>query len=1094
MVTQSNNQRWLRNSIICGTTVAAFILSTAVGNSTGVVLAQGATAEQLQSQIAKQRGKKNTEALAAALYQLAQHYFDIGDTEKAVPLIRESKELDKAAGRPTGVLHYALGLALFSQAKKSGSKESLHYDAAISEFELARAAFAKESPDQIVVVMSSMGMVEGSRRNFAAAIEHLKAAAATAEANKQPKAASEALSNLSSIARAKGDINGALQYQEQAVQVLAKSNDDAASANALCRLGEMQKVMHRFDESITTYEQVLKLEDALPEINRSSDLTASAHFGIAECLWSQHRLQEASLHYQQAIDALKDDAIKGGGASDLWIRANIGLGIAQADLNELDKAEASHVRAFERAKQINRADLQVEAAIQLSFDSLMRGRVEQALERLLAERKLVEKPEIDLLQRGSYSILVGRCYRNLGQTSAALKFYANALREYESAKDPARQAEALSNIAVAYLDSKRPAEFEMYSNRASDLFNLIKDERGVGTIEYNKAQYELMCGNHQAALALYDSALSKLQSVHDPLRSAGAMRGKGFALLYNEKADEAAKTFEQALKLAQATGDLESQWDCNLGLGRAYRKMGQPQQAVGYLQTAVELVEKERQQLTRDSFKTHNLDFRRACYLELADAYLAEGKSFEALEIAEKGKARAFLDLLSNRQSREMDVAFAAPRSDTLIGALPNVPLNLATTSAEKGNLIASAALPGTRGVEVVPRAHSYVEPTLLSPVTAKAPDIAEIKELVKKRNSTCVEYYLFSQKMVIWVIKPDLTVTTVTVDVKRNALAAEVQGLHDVMLTQPKNQQELEKLATIRQKHLQSLHSKLMAPIEQYLPKTPEVPVTIVPDGELFMVPYAALMAPDNSYVAEKHTLSYTPAIGVLRSTQQLASDHKENRKLLAFGNPASPLAVSMGLPELPYAEKEVKNIAQLFGADNTNLKTGTDATKSAFARFAPENSCIHLATHGLVDEEHPMMSSLVLAPYEGDDGMLTVGDIMSLKDIKANLIVLSACQTGRGKITGDGVVGLSRAFIIAGTPSVIVSQWNVDDVMTEYLMRNFYQEYLAGKPKSQALRDAQMAAIKVLERGLQSSKGGVVLRANPRFWAAFQIIGEQK
>jgi CHAT domain-containing protein len=119
-------------------------------------------------------------------------------------------------------------------------------------------------------------------------------------------------------------------------------------------------------------------------------------------------------------------------------------------------------------------------------------------------------------------------------------------------------------------------------------------------------------------------------------------------------------------------------------------------------------------------------------------------------------------------------------------------------------------------------------------------------------------------------------------------------------------------------------------------------------------------------------------------------------------------------------------------------------------------------------------------------------VKDILQLPQLKTKLITLSACQTGRGKITGDGVAGLSRAFIIAGTPSVLVSLGNVDDVMTEYQMNLFYKEYLGGATKARALRNAQLKTVDFMEKGFPQA--GSRIRANPRYWAAFQMIGEYK
>lgn len=1101
---QSADQ-WLKGSTVRGaltvSLVAAclspWLVSNVVPTAWAAVPAPSSEVERLEAQIAKLRGKKNSVDLSEGIFMLAKEYFNAGDLDKAIPLLKEALELDVAAGRPTGLIHHRLALALLVKAQKTRNADAPEFEAALAEFQAARAAYEKESFGNVPVILNSMGMLEYARKHYDQAVEYVKQAAEIATRQNQPSEISAAYANLTTIATSKGDLEGALAFQRKAVDQLEKSRvDDEIYADALCRLAEVYKLLNKYEESAATYKKALQLEAQAGMPTLSPELQGSAEFGLAECLWNLHRLPEASEHYQKSVQLLQAHR-----ASAIFIKASIGLGSTQADLKQLDRAEKTHADALAAAVAAKKPDLELAALMQLSFDSLLRGRPEQALQHLLDRRKLAEDTAIDPIERGSFTMMIGKCYRTLGQTDAALKYYGDSLRDYEAAKNPLRQAEALSNIAVAYLDSGRTREFEIYSGRAAELFTLMHDQVGAGTQDYNRGQFELMRGNYTKALLLYDSAITKLKDL-DPLRSAGALRGKGFALLYTNQPQAAITTFEQALVVAKQADDLEAQWDCNLGMGRSYKMLGDNNKAIPFLRTAVDLVEKERQQLTRDSFKTHNLDFRRACYVELTDAYIAQNQPYDALEIAEKGKARAFLDLLANRRSRQqMDLSFIVP-SDTRAGGAPSLdsaaqPGLKQLSSRPETDLVASAELGdlGTmRSVEIAPKAHALVEPTMLSPVSAQPPDIEEIKQLVAKRQSTCVEYCLFPNKILIWVIKPDLTVTTAVVNLKRGVLAQEVQATYDSLLKQPKDGTQLKAFAQERQKNLKLLYTQLLAPVEKDLPKDAQSPVTVIPDGELFMVPFAALMMADGSYVAEKHTLSYMPAIGVMRSTQQLAGEHAGHGKLLAFGNPLSPLASSMGLPGLPYAEKEVKNIAQLFGPTNSELKVGKDATKAAFASLAPAHSCLHLATHGLVDEEQPVKSALVLAPLNGDDGLLTVGDILSLKNIKANLIVLSACRTGRGKITGDGVVGLSRAFIIAGTPSVVVSQWNVDDVMTEFLMRHFYQEYLAGKPKAQALRDAQMTAIKTLERDNDGPITATTLRTNPRFWAAFQIIGEQK
>jgi CHAT domain-containing protein len=154
-----------------------------------------------------------------------------------------------------------------------------------------------------------------------------------------------------------------------------------------------------------------------------------------------------------------------------------------------------------------------------------------------------------------------------------------------------------------------------------------------------------------------------------------------------------------------------------------------------------------------------------------------------------------------------------------------------------------------------------------------------------------------------------------------------------------------------------------------------------------------------------------------------------------------------------------------------------GDRATEANAKRLSPGQTIVHFAVHGLIRDDRPWESALILTPGEGEDGWFKVPEIFGL-DLHANLVTLSGCSTGLGRISGDGVVGLSRALIYAGTPSVLVSQWDVSDVSTAHLMERFYASMGAGDGKARSLRTAQLAT---LER-----------YPHPALWAAFTLVGE--
>jgi len=186
--------------------------------------------------------------------------------------------------------------------------------------------------------------------------------------------------------------------------------------------------------------------------------------------------------------------------------------------------------------------------------------------------------------------------------------------------------------------------------------------------------------------------------------------------------------------------------------------------------------------------------------------------------------------------------------------------------------------------------------------------------------------------------------------------------------------------------------------------------------------------------------------------------------------------------LPPLPGAEREAKAIAPLL---NTQPLIGDKATKTVVEELLPKARIIHLATHGLLDDIEGLESAIALAPdplpsKAGEvNGLLTAKEILSLK-LNAELVVLSACDTGRGRITGDGVVGLSRSLISAGVSSVVVSLWAVSDDSTAFLMTEFYKNIQHSPDKAQALRSAMLTTMKQTQY------------SNPLQWAAFTLIGE--
>ena len=244
---------------------------------------------------------------------------------------------------------------------------------------------------------------------------------------------------------------------------------------------------------------------------------------------------------------------------------------------------------------------------------------------------------------------------------------------------------------------------------------------------------------------------------------------------------------------------------------------------------------------------------------------------------------------------------------------------------------------------------------------------------------------------------------------------------------------------------------------------------ISIVPHGVLHFIPFQALVLTTGEFLGQKLVLNNLPSASIYMTLKNKNKINKKNFLGMAIGN--MYLGNFMGLPG---TIEEVKTISAEYTESNTLMEY--ESTETNFKINAPSFSRIHLATHGFFNEENPLYSFMLFNQTEEDDGLLEVHEIFGL-DLRAEMIVLSACQTGLGKISrGDDIIGLSRAFLFAGTPRVVVSLWNVADESTAYLMIRF-NKYLKTHSAANALHLAQHDAMHKYP--------------DPFYWAPFILIG---
>ena len=500
-------------------------------------------------------------------------------------------------------------------------------------------------------------------------------------------------------------------------------------------------------------------------------------------------------------------------------------------------------------------------------------------------------------------------------------------------------------------------------------------------------------------------------------------------------------SFRQALVIQQTIGDQPGAGVSLHNIGETLLQTQAYPEATTALLQAINIWESLRPGLA-DANKVALFETQARTYEHLQAALVAQNKPEQALEMAERGRARAFVELLAVKLGGEVSDQFQQPTPPTL----------------------------------------------------------AQIRDIARTQKATLVEYSLLPNQLLIWVVTPDGVVSLRTVDLEtlpqqsQRSLPHLVQAVRQAMGVSGRAgvtvASALGSSPPNAQVPLQQLHQVLISPIADLLPTNPEERVILIPHRDLFLVPFPALLS-DGVPLIGQHTLLSAPSIQLLHYTHQRRQQlPKTTQATLIVGNPDMP-ALSLGVDQpaqpldpLPGAEQEAIAIATLL---RTQPLLGAAATEAAVVERMSTASIIHLATHGLLDELNHLglttPGAIALTPTSSThssrstDGLLTTSEILEL-NLQANLVVLSACNTGIGRITGDGVIGLSRAIMAAGAPSVVVSLWSVPDAPTAELMTAFYQHLQHTPDKAQALRQAMLNTLEQYP--------------NPRDWAAFTLMGQ--
>jgi len=664
------------------------------------------------------------------------------------------------------------------------------------------------------------------------------------------------------------------------------------------------------------------------------------------------------------------------------------------------------------------------------------GRYVEAFETLTKARDLFEElGNTDAL--GTTYTSLGRVYRAHGRLDEALKCQQTALALHEKSGAPFELMQSHNAVAVVLNQMGDLSGARDHFEQALALARRTSTPRIQDFLNANIASLLLAQGEYDKAARTYEGVIARGLDSYPSLRYASLSA----AYLGLHRIDDAITAAGRALEACrdetqQCVTALESR-------AAAYSAAKRHAEAQADIRKALETIETVRAKLVPgDFFKQNFHNVLQSVYSAGIAIAFDRRDDRESLDTAELASSRAFIDLLAAR--------------GTLPERLPpDADLTLRGAAATGG---------------------------LPSAATATPADADDLAATARRLRSTVVVYWPADDALFIWVVRGDGRIAARRVEISKARLVELIAATGGERAgTRPWRQ----------------LYDALVAPIRDRLPRNPGALLTIIPHGVLTNLTFAALPARDGRYLLEDYAIHYAPAGAVLQFTAGMRRADARRGAALLVADPAtvpgSPL--DPPLPRLPGSRREVASIASVMPRGRVTLLEGGDATEPRVTAAAANKAIVHFATHAIVRDEAPNDSYLAFGPGGASTtGLLTAGEVYGLR-LSADLVVLSACRSGGGRVTGDGVATFARAFLYAGTPSLVVSLWDVADEPASRLLPAFYRNWMGGASKARSLRRAQLRLLADLRAGtvrVETKAGPIILPENPRFWAGFILIGE--
>jgi CHAT domain-containing protein/tetratricopeptide (TPR) repeat protein len=904
-----------------------------------------------------------------------------------------------------------------------------------------------------------------------------------------------------------GKFEEALELFSQAFSIAQKTRDEEGEMDCLVQQGFLYWNLGRMKESSEAFARALPIAERLQVPDKQH--TCSVSLEIYD-LYVQGKERRDSRDYQTSIEKFKRacdlaKTIQGKGQELKCLRQ---WSLNYWELKDFQEFFLLNKRGLAIAQEIKHKQ---EEGRCLNNIGLFYWQIDDYTEALSNYEKALEiaRSGHNLEEENNCLTNIAAIYMDLGNYDRALEYSIQALDSDRKLKDPANISKDLNNIGTIFIKrgttSEQKESFRValkYYNESFKIATAIKETATEIKVLNNIGSVYSYLGEYAKSLDYFQSALKKAQQAQDAEEMSIILNNIGIVYSHLGNFEESTRYYQRVIDLASEIKGIKVLWEAYFEIANAYKNRNLLPAALENYRKSISVIENIRSSINLEELRATYLgtDKRIDAYHNLIALFIRLYKeshesryAADAFRYLEKAKARAFLDSIEVSKldlSKGIGQQLLNKETDLMneISQLHTKLLVPQLSQAQRDKIDQELARREEQ-LEALRREVREVSPAYANLRFPRTLTLQEAQSELLDEETACFAYLLAKEKSYGFAIT------------RKNIKIFPLPGKKEI---QKMVQEYLKAITDVTNQDFGLGHKLFEALIQPGLSGRTRR-LIIVPDDVLYFLPFETLLSKDEGrdWLVKDYTIAYAPSLSSLRElvVRKRANGRKTAKDILAVGDPSyganevEPAAGSGSGPlqesgspaeakffRLKFSGQEIDKISALFkpGRRDTLLRDRASEENFKHQNLA-DYRIIHFATHAFIDDKKPARSAIVLSLDQDpkEDGFLQMREVFNLK-LKADLVVLSACQTGLGQlIRGEGIEGLSRAFFYAGASSVLLSLWAVNDQASYQLLERFYIHLRSANPVMDSLRQAKLEMI----------DSGVL--AHPYYWAGFVVAG---